>query len=661
MPNKQLPAIGDSNWGSTLNSYITQTTDNTLGGGFNSFTNFADRPNNLTADDKGKTYLNTQSGNFHKWDGTKWVVNHTGDSINVRDFGNITGVNDTTVVQSAIDYCQGNKISNTSRLFLPSGFYAFEVECQGQEAITIFGAGNGAFGSDTNVRAINPGGYCFTFHSAQHLENMSIAGYQDFSGAVSRYFNGVRTLPGIGPQNAGFNPVVLNNVHFSGCKISFYKEAALFGKFTNCNFTNCDIGVFSKGGGTLYSSIYSGFDKWDHCFWQGCNKACVVYSNPNNYDEGATRFDNCWFEGNKGITFLGIGTGLNKTLVFSSPWLESNTQLYGQTVNIDGIDYVVDEFILDHSRVTLEYSSLPFGITLKNSSYIRLDNVTASADGNNTFDKIKSDSTSYVDCRTIGGDGFAGVVSDFTADSSPLFYYDLGRNMNCYRSRNSKTMITRKFYNDIPYGSMALTIPPNIESSSTATAELVTDDGLYNNSCIKFTLPNAANSYTIGYESYSAPAKPFQAFSFSVKKSDSRNATLVVVGVGGRQNSIILKDNNWHTYTGISYASGYSNMQISNQNQYLNTDTPTTILLSKLQRVVFDTLQEATDYCKSDIYALPAENPITSHGRAIPSVGTYTKGDIIHNINPTAGGYAGWICTVAGTPGTWKGFGLIQV
>ena len=62
MPIKQLPAIGDSNWGTTLNNYITQTTDTTLGGGgFNSFTNFSDRPTNLTADDKGKTYFNLHS------------------------------------------------------------------------------------------------------------------------------------------------------------------------------------------------------------------------------------------------------------------------------------------------------------------------------------------------------------------------------------------------------------------------------------------------------------------------------------------------------------------------------------------------------------------------------------------------------------------------
>ncbi len=45
---------------------------------------------------------------------------------------------------------------------------------------------------------------------------------------------------------------------------------------------------------------------------------------------------------------------------------------------------------------------------------------------------------------------------------------------------------------------------------------------------------------------------------------------------------------------------------------------------------------------------------------AIPTAGTCVKGDIAFNNNPSPGGYAGWICTTSGTPGTWKGFGLIE-
>lgn len=42
------------------------------------------------------------------------------------------------------------------------------------------------------------------------------------------------------------------------------------------------------------------------------------------------------------------------------------------------------------------------------------------------------------------------------------------------------------------------------------------------------------------------------------------------------------------------------------------------------------------------------------------SVGGAIEGDIVLNPSPTSGGYIGSVCTVAGTPGTWRTFGLIS-
>lgn len=42
-----------------------------------------------------------------------------------------------------------------------------------------------------------------------------------------------------------------------------------------------------------------------------------------------------------------------------------------------------------------------------------------------------------------------------------------------------------------------------------------------------------------------------------------------------------------------------------------------------------------------------------------PSTGTYFVGEIVWNAAPNTGQYIGWVCTMAGTPGSWKGFGLI--
>jgi hypothetical protein len=47
------------------------------------------------------------------------------------------------------------------------------------------------------------------------------------------------------------------------------------------------------------------------------------------------------------------------------------------------------------------------------------------------------------------------------------------------------------------------------------------------------------------------------------------------------------------------------------------------------------------------------------YAAAAPTAGTYSAYEKVYNITPDSGDYEGWFCTAAGTPGTWKGFGLI--
>lgn len=59
---------------------------------------------------------------------------------------------------------------------------------------------------------------------------------------------------------------------------------------------------------------------------------------------------------------------------------------------------------------------------------------------------------------------------------------------------------------------------------------------------------------------------------------------------------------------------------------------------------------------------IPGRLPRELFGTAPPSSasdGSYEVGDIVWNTAPTAGGYIGWVCVAAGSPGTWKGFGAI--
>jgi hypothetical protein len=46
-------------------------------------------------------------------------------------------------------------------------------------------------------------------------------------------------------------------------------------------------------------------------------------------------------------------------------------------------------------------------------------------------------------------------------------------------------------------------------------------------------------------------------------------------------------------------------------------------------------------------------------GTAAPTTGSWLRGDIVDNTNPSAGGVLGWVCVESGTPGTWVPFGAI--
>ena len=46
-------------------------------------------------------------------------------------------------------------------------------------------------------------------------------------------------------------------------------------------------------------------------------------------------------------------------------------------------------------------------------------------------------------------------------------------------------------------------------------------------------------------------------------------------------------------------------------------------------------------------------------GEAAPTTGSFNKGDICWNSNPTSDNYVGWICIISGDPGVWVPFGAI--
>lgn len=62
----------------------------------------------------------------------------------------------------------------------------------------------------------------------------------------------------------------------------------------------------------------------------------------------------------------------------------------------------------------------------------------------------------------------------------------------------------------------------------------------------------------------------------------------------------------------------------------------------------------------SDVNVSINPNNNDSWNTTAPTTGFHNKGEKVWVPEPVAGGYIGYVCTVEGTPGTWKGFGSIQ-
>lgn len=68
------------------------------------------------------------------------------------------------------------------------------------------------------------------------------------------------------------------------------------------------------------------------------------------------------------------------------------------------------------------------------------------------------------------------------------------------------------------------------------------------------------------------------------------------------------------------------------------------------------TVDGVTEGLAALVAALPA---VMVRGTEAPTTGAHVVGEIVWNTVPSSGGNIGWVCTTAGTPGTWKAWGTI--
>ena len=82
----------------------------------------------------------------------------------------------------------------------------------------------------------------------------------------------------------------------------------------------------------------------------------------------------------------------------------------------------------------------------------------------------------------------------------------------------------------------------------------------------------------------------------------------------------------------------------------LYTSTQTEAIISNLRRI--NTTGVPTLPART-YESMTSGGLVRSTGSAAPAAGTWKVGDYVRNSVPAVGSAKGWLCTVAGTPGTW--------
>ncbi len=95
---------------------------------------------------------------------------------------------------------------------------------------------------------------------------------------------------------------------------------------------------------------------------------------------------------------------------------------------------------------------------------------------------------------------------------------------------------------------------------------------------------------------------------------------------------------------GLTSAVTDSNIHLYNNN-FVNT--PTKIRNNQRLKYITENLSQTV-----------ARKPFT-FSNTTPSSGSWHRGEIVFNVNPSALGHIGWVCIESGSPGKWRGFGLI--
>ena len=587
---------------------------------------------------------------------TRTVEAKLRETVSVKDFGAVgDGVtDDTAAIQAAIDAVQsaGNYCG---KVYFPRGIYLCNVTASHFTRLV------GESHASVQLKSAVSGGVIIDFEYYPTVPtSTNLAGgveHISLQGTGTRQDIGIRLGDSATPPSDihAANSMTFSHVKFENLDNGFFKPHGQIAQLlTRCVFTNCNYGYNAQGS----ALSHAGFDKLVFCSFFETKTVALRIEHP-----WLTELDHCWFELNRGICILlqkNTGEASYQNMNIKNTWFEANgiyhTSGPFNTVTIGASTYDTKSIYVEAARMVYVQSS-------------RIDDVkviAASVHFNRCvlqggYAAISKDSRSAIEFSNMSLDNYndlsyqlTNILEPDTGGSVPVSFEIPHRNkVSLTYGSFVKSSVNFADTNSISFTN-------NTAGGSVATTSV--RDGVLFDRCQQLVIPaNTQLSIAGDFQFTTADTKHY-LMTVDVKQLSSAGST-TSDGVFFRWQGASISpfrgelysspiDGRWHTissvFSNIGLASPVDTCSLFVYNNKASTHT---MYFSGLQILEFGNRQDVINYLQSRVYSGKERSVIW--GTAIPTSGTWVVGDRIYNSAPSIGNPKSWVCTVAGTPGTW--------
>ena len=589
-------------------------------------------------------------------------------TVNVKEFG-ATGlgiVSDSSYIQSAINYVESQSISASGSgigsisiptLFVPKGKYLIP------ETLSV-----GSVFKFESEKAI-------FYEPTKTIPIMDVVGYRNFINDII-FDGGLYHVRVIGPN------VDTMQVFMNGCEHKSVGDVYIFHDLS----VNHGAGSENVRTGFSMEQVITNFKSYADDFGRfSCDRVTIDkgWAQYRPYLDNTNTGDHYWVETINGpitcdnVLGVSVHDGSTTDLSFwfklgkfssgNTATLSCKNTRFGEAgsaiVKADNATFIELDTCAIYGRAGNQYgyieiyNNIP---TLKitnckgwtDSLGILIDNVTIPSIESKIL--VRSEEL-YIDINNNESNGFrdnmivhstrsaykgSGLATPLVNNKFASFIID----KNIVNINNSKNLFTDQVYS-LAQGSFANMTVSGVSSSSTESS---TGYGLP-----IFVCGGDGGAYGRSQNSWGATEAPAGVYCCSILVKTDKPISLQFVRKSKPFKDVkITTLNTYVTISAVFYHDGTSG-QLGFQ--FYNIPVSTTFVAG---------LPQVNAGVVPSKYAFPFAEvgeyvPVIMYGTAAPTIKTFKKGDIVYNTNPIAGGFIGWICTTAGTPGTWKTFGAI--